>query len=181
MSPKLNLMQMVITAFILSFVILCNGKNCHDDPVVLNEELFACCKGHPKYTSEPCIDALLANDTFSPECLVDCMYSQYKIYNGEDIDLAAVKIFLDSRITDEAFNVVYLHAYKKCSKLNKALIESKFSFIEIKNSHGCDVYPTFMEFCVWYHTIVDCPPKYATNDETCSHKRQWINECLLES
>lgn len=51
---------------ILNFILLNLVKTCSEDPVKLDQSFVACCRGRPKYTSEPCIDSLLENGTFSP-------------------------------------------------------------------------------------------------------------------
>lgn len=50
-----------------SVITITAGDNCSRDPVILDEEFAGCCRGRPRYTSEPCIDELFANDTFSTE------------------------------------------------------------------------------------------------------------------
>ncbi|XP_065369014.1 uncharacterized protein LOC135961442 [Calliphora vicina] len=168
-------------AIILSFSVLCWADNCADEPILLDEEFIGCCRGRPKYTSEPCIDVLLENDTFSEECLLDCMYREFEIYNGTEIDLVAVKTFLDAQITDANFNLMYNNAFEICSKFDNKTIEETFSFIKLNNNYECDVYPIYMDICVWYHTLANCPEDYATNDENCINKQTWVNECLLKS
>lgn len=54
---------------ILSVIQISTGDNCSQDPVILDEQFVGCCRGRPKYTSEPCIDSLLENDTFSNEVI----------------------------------------------------------------------------------------------------------------
>lgn len=60
-------------------------------------------------------------------------------------------------------------------------IEETFSFIQLNNNYECDVYPIFLDICVWYHTLANCPEDYATNDESCNNKQAWVNECLFKS
>ncbi|TMW42469.1 hypothetical protein DOY81_012451, partial [Sarcophaga bullata] len=65
------------------------NENCHDEPVMLDEEFVGCCRGRPKYTSEPCVDALLENNTLSSECVINCIYREFEIYDGETINMAS--------------------------------------------------------------------------------------------
>ncbi|KAM7343192.1 uncharacterized protein ACRADG_010331 [Cochliomyia hominivorax] len=173
--------------YILLVLVLYNlpsneADNCLDDAVVLDDQFVGCCRGRPKYTSEPCIDELFANDTFSPVCLLNCLYREYDIYNDSDIDLTAVQAFLDSQIPDADFNLMFMNAFERCSKLDKTSIKKTFNFIELKgNDYDCDEYPQYVDICVWYHTVANCPESYATNDETCNDKKEWVNECLLKS
>lgn len=64
---------------------------------------------------------------------------------------------------------------------DRETIQDKLSFLGVTKSHDCDVYPSFMEYCVWYYTIANCPEKYVSNEESCNIKREWVKECLMES
>ena len=64
----MHFMMVKLNLFILfNFIILSWAENCHDEPVMLDEEFVGCCRGRPRYTSEPCVDALLENNTLSSE------------------------------------------------------------------------------------------------------------------
>ncbi|KAI8126938.1 hypothetical protein CVS40_3116 [Lucilia cuprina] len=171
----------VYLTLILNLIILCCAQNCQDDPVKLDEQFIGCCRGRPKYTSELCIDTLLANDTFSEKCILDCMYKEFKIYDGEQIDLEAVNTFIDEQITDVNFNLIYMDAFESCSKFAKDTLQQKFSFVKYDNEHNCDDYAMFVDICVWYHTLGNCPEEYANNDDICHDKREWVNKCLFET
>lgn len=137
---KLNLI------IVFNIIILSYAENCHDDPVLLDEEFVGCCRGRPKYTSEPCVDALLENNTLSSEvscnkriykqnvynssiqfnyfrfkCIINCIYREFKIYDGEAIDMASIKTFLETQIPQESeFVVMYTNAFETCSKLGNS-------------------------------------------------------------
>ena len=65
--------------------------------------------------------------------------------------------------------------------LDKDSIAKKFNFHKFVNEHGCDEFPPLVDLCVWYHTLANCPPSYASDSETCNNKMHWVNECLFES
>lgn len=64
--------------------------------------------------------------------------------------------------------------------LEKTTINATFHFVELNNEFNCDVYPQYMDICVWYYTLANCPESYYNNDDSCNSKRDWVNECLLK-
>ncbi|TMW44265.1 hypothetical protein DOY81_010654 [Sarcophaga bullata] len=146
---------------------------------MLDEEFVGCCRGRPKYTSEPCVDALLENNTLSSECVINCIYREFEIYDGETINMASVKTFLETQVTqEEEFVTMYTNAFEMCSKLDKDTIAKKFHFFKFVNEHGCDEFPPLIDMCVWYHTLANCPESYASDSETCINKKQWVTSAF---
>lgn len=126
------------------------------------------------------------------------MYKEFQFYDGNVFNIEAVKTFLDAEIVEEDFNLMYMNAFEKCSQLGKVLkknieicinfilfldkstINETFHFVELDNVFNCDVYPQYMDICVWYHTLANCPESYYSNDDVCNSKSEWVNECLLK-
>ncbi|XP_061401855.1 uncharacterized protein LOC133337665 [Musca vetustissima] len=124
---------------------------------------------------------MMETNKFSPNCLMDCMYTDYEIYDGlETINLEAAKKLLDEQIANEDFNAVYMMAFERCGQFEKSNLFEVFSFINNTNIHGCDKYPMFVDTCVWYYTVANCPATHALDSDECKQKTEWVNECLFK-
>lgn len=53
---------------------------------------------------------------------MNCIYTEFEVYDGKTIDLAAVKRFLNDKIPDEDFRNSYMVAFQRCSQLSMFLL-----------------------------------------------------------
>lgn len=52
------------------------------------------------------------------KCMVNCIYREFEIYDGETINMASVNTFLETQIPqEEEFVTMYTNAFESCSKL----------------------------------------------------------------
>ncbi|XP_058983851.1 uncharacterized protein LOC101897961 isoform X2 [Musca domestica] len=125
---------------------------------------------------------MIGKNKFSPNCLIDCMYREYQIYDDdvETIDLEAAKNLLNEQIVNEEFNPVYGQAFERCSKFEKSALLEVFAFVNITNQNACDDYPMFMDSCVWAYTVANCPESHALQSAECRQKTEWVNKCLFK-
>ncbi|XP_073811200.1 uncharacterized protein [Musca autumnalis] len=171
----------VATLILCTLLSPISGQDCENGADTINEQYLLCCTGRPIYASENCIDKMMETNKFSPNCLLACMYREYGIYDDLDtLDLDAASKLLDEQVLNENFNAVYKQAFERCSQFEKSNLFESFSFINATNRYGCDKYPRFVDSCVWYYTVANCPSSHIVDSEECNSKTVWLNECIFK-